>query len=294
MHIAKQYLLDHPRGARSVSGQNERPHRDDVRADLGCGQRASPELDAELTIISGTALEELERAIRAVVDGFGGTFKDAEHRAMWKWGISLATLTQDVASSAHILVTHSSIRAAMILNRSLSEYGVRLEFYMQDPAAAVADISQMETEMRKVLQSRPIDDLEGRMPTEMFEALQRLVQEPNEKTTRRQIKSLFEQVFAEKSTVLYQGHYAIASAFVHGSALATADVIRRAGGTDPTDYTFHLTTNVFSLNKVLGETVIHVIAMLRTLYRLFGQPNAAEDLATAIEPILTRIDEAPS
>ncbi len=101
---------------------------------------------------------------------------------------------------------------------------------------------------------------------------------------------MFEDVFAGKATVLYDGHYALGSAFVHGSALATADVLRKAGGGDPTDYTFHLSFTVFSLSKTLGETVIHVIGMLRTMQRLFSKPNAVDEIAVAFEPVLDRID----
>ncbi len=144
--------------------------------------------------------------------------------------------------------------------------------------------------MRKVFQSRSIEGLAKHLSAEQMQSIRDLVNEPNLKAAKRQVKSMFEDVFEEHAGVLYGVHYAIGSSFVHGGALATGDVVRKAAGSDPTDYTVHFTTNVFSLNSVLGEALIHVIGMLRSMARLFQQSNDAEAISAAFAPILDRLE----
>lgn len=258
--------------------------------DDACTYRMSTQLDSDLAVLSIGILSELKRAIRAAVEARSIDASDAVAHSLWTWGVSLATLAHDVARSVHILATHDSIRAAMVLNRCLSEYRVRLDYYLEKPDVAAADLAQFDDELRKVLQSRPIDHLEAYLSTCQMQRIRDFVREPNERISRRNVKGMFEDVFGDRADAVYGVHYAIASAFTHGSVLATGDVFRKSESLDPTDYTFHFTTNVFSLNSVLGEALIHVIAMLRTMSRLFGMPNDAERIALAFAPILARIE----
>jgi len=256
-----------------------------------CDYRMSTQLDPDLAAFSISALSELKRAIRAVVEAPSDATETLT-QSLWTWGVSLATLAHDVASSVHILATHDGVRAAMVLNRCLSEYRVRLDYYVENPEIATADLSQFDDELRRVFQAKPFDHLDAFLSTSQMERIRAFVDEPNERLGRRNVRSMFDDVFGDRAGAVYGVHYAIASAFVHGGVLATADVFRKSESADPTDYTFHFTTNVFSLNSVLGEAVVHVIAMLRTMNRLFGLHNDGERLAKDFTPILSRIEPA--
>jgi hypothetical protein len=258
--------------------------------DDACTYRMSTQLDSDLAVLSTSALGELKRAIRAIVEARSIDANEAVTHSLWTWGVSLATLAHDVARSVHILATHDGIRAAMVLNRCLSEYRVRLDYYVENPDFAAADLAQFDDELRKVLQSRPIDHLETYLSTCQMQRVRDFVSEPNERISRRNVKGMFEDIFGDRAGAVYGVHYAIASAFTHGSVLATGDVFRKSGSLDPTNYTFHFTTNVFSLNSVLGEALIHVLAILRAMNRLFGLANDAEPIASAFAPILARIE----
>jgi len=259
--------------------------------DDACSYRMSTQLDSDLAVLSISALSELKRAIRAVVEAPSSIDAgETVAHSLWTCGISLTTLAHDVARSVHILATHDSVRPAMVLNRCLSEYRVRLDYYMEKPDVAAADLGQFDDVLRKVFQSKAFDYLEMHLSTSQMECIRGFVNEPNERVSNKSVKSMFEDVFGDRAGAVYGVHYAIASAFVHGGVLATADVFRKSGTADPTDYTFHFTTNVFSLNSVLGEALIHVIAMLRTMNRLFGLPNDVEHIAAALVPILARIE----
>jgi hypothetical protein len=101
---------------------------------------------------------------------------------------------------------------------------------------------------------------------------------------------MFEAVYGDKASLLYDLHYAIGSAFSHGKVLATADVLRRADPNDATVFTFHPQSNVFSLNNVLGEAVGHALSVLDTVATLFSSATSHSDLASRFRDILERLE----
>jgi hypothetical protein len=256
-----------------------------------CGQRASPDLSGPLTVLSVDALDELMRTVRAGLRSDKAS--TANEYNVWEWAVTLATLTHDVAMSVHVLATHNNVRAGIILNRSLSEYRLRLQYYVQTPDAATADMAGFEAELRSVIAARPIAEFEAMLDADMMQNVRDMLTEPQMKGPRRQIRQMFEAVYGDKADLLYDLHYALGSAFAHGKVLATGDVLRRADPNDNTVFSFHPQSNVFPLNNVLGEAVGHVIAMLGIAAAVFSEPTRHAELEARFAAILEDIEPAP-
>lgn len=235
--------------------------------DDGCRQKASPDLNVDLTILSFEVLAELMRTVRAGL--LCDNAQTAEEYCVWEWAVTLGGLTHDIATSVHMLVTHNNVRAPMILNRSLSEYRVRLRYYMKHPDVAVTHMSRFETELRSAVSARPIEELETKMSAELVEGMRDLFEGETVKVPRLSIRQMFDDVHEDKSKLLYDLHYAVGSAFAHGTVLATGDVFRRSDKDDKSAYTFHPQSNVFSLDKTLGEAVGHALEILHHVSMVF-------------------------
>jgi hypothetical protein len=257
-----------------------------------CGQRSSPELSGPLTTLSVDALDELMRTVRAGLKSERASTADEYN--VWEWTVALATLTHDIATSVHVLVTHSNVRAGMILNRSLSEYRLRLQYYVQNPSTATNDMAGFEQELRKVMAARPLVEFEAMLDEDMMQNVRDMLAEPQMKVQRRQIRQMFEAVHGNKADLLYDLHYAIGSAFSHGLVLATGDVYRRADPNDPTVFSFHPQSNVFTLNNVLGEAVGHVLAVLEIAAGVFSEPTEHAALDTRFRSLLEQIEPTRS
>jgi len=256
--------------------------------DDGCRQKASPNLNVDLTILSFDVLEELMRTIRAGL--LCDYAENAEEYCVWEWAITLGGLTHDIATSVHMLVTHNIVRAPMILNRSLSEYRVRLRYYMKHPDVAVKHISRFETELRSAVSARPIGELEGQMPAELIEGVRDLLEGETVKVPHLSIRQMFDDVYDDKSKLLYDLHYAVGSAFAHGTVLATSDVFRRSDKDDKTTFTFHPQSNVFSLNKTLGEAVGHALEILHHVSMVFRVESRHPELHDRFAALLDLIE----
>jgi hypothetical protein len=103
--------------------------------------------------LSIEVLDELIRVLRVGLLSDKAT--NADEYNVWEWAITLGTLTHDVATSVHVLATHNNVRAGIILNRSLSEYRLRVQYYVQTPEAATTDLTAFETELRSAMAARP-------------------------------------------------------------------------------------------------------------------------------------------
>jgi hypothetical protein len=140
--------------------------------------------------------------------------------------VTLSTLAVDVGESVHILATHDSARIPMILNRSLSEYRLRLQFYMKHPDKATEDLETYETEMRSVMAARPIAELEQKRDPEMMKNVREFLSGFDVKVTRRQIQQMFQDVYGDKADLLHNLHT------VSRARLRTVRFLRRATSCD--------------------------------------------------------------
>lgn len=241
-----------------------------------CGQRSSPDLSGPLTVLSVDARDEMIRVVRAGLDSDRATNADEYH--VWEWTVTLATLTHDIATSVHVLTTHNNVRAGVILNRSLSEYRLRLRYYVQHPHIATTDMAGFEPELRKVMAARPLTEFEELLDEDAMRGVRDFLSEPPVKSSRRPIRAMFDAVYGNNAALLYDLHYAIGSAFSHGLVLATGDVLRRSDPNDESVFTFHPQSNVFTLNAVLAEAVGHVLDVLQIAGDVFHETTAHRPL----------------
>ena len=96
-----------------------------------------------------------------------------QERAVYMWQVALLASLWDVSNAAIRSCESNDMRAARILDRSLSEYAYNLHFYARYPIKALDSAKQYETYLRKIL--KPTAPLQGDMTDEQFAAFKAFV-----------------------------------------------------------------------------------------------------------------------
>jgi hypothetical protein len=220
------------------------------------------------------ALDETSRLDRA---------DDADSRAVRLWAFTLGPLIVDVGNSVLLLVSHGERRAPAILNRSITEYEVRLRYYALRPDKARQAIEQIQERFRVIMRADPTWRI-GRDDEHVSKTQDWL--DESDDMGRESIKNdLFKTVFGEDWKAYYDGYYGKASALVHGYETIIRDVHRAFfnGEENPQiDYKGQV-WDVDDSAAVLIHGVLDCLGMVESIFALERKSAALEVRWTAMQ-----------
>jgi hypothetical protein len=212
-------------------------------------------------------------------------------KATWMWLVTLGTLAWDVSGSAILLFTHRENRAARILTRSLVDYGVRLEFYGMDSAAALHDFNTSMGAMRRFLQPA-LNSLRTNPDWPMLEALF-IGETPKRsgRTTKTMMSRIFEAVDPTRREQLleyaYDREYGIGSALSHGNEGSIWDVFSDVTGAAK-DHQWP-SRGVHSMTLAL-DIAGGILWTVRGIAVISGQHDECERLSQEMQTIVSSLN----
>ena len=163
---------------------------------------------------------------------------DEERGFVYTWHLTLTTIAWDVSEAAINLGSSGSVRAARMLNRSLSEYAFRAHRYGRSPQSALRDGSKASAMARKVM--LPTKTIRGGMSDSQYAAFKAYLEAgPTQVTFEKLRKTMCATVEAftvsgqafDKFLQWFEVEYTLGSGLIHGSIVAILDVFRKGTGT---------------------------------------------------------------
>lgn len=173
----------------------------------------------------GGLLELLADTISATNDilvGFKGRpIPDGDLGHLWRWAFIYLVLAADLGSSALELANGQNNRALLILRRCMFEHMVRFRFYRSRPEIARGRLFDF---------TKDIEKFQKRLGDEAFH----VISDPTaDHSTHKPDGMNFEQilraVFPKNCDRLYAQFYSFPSALMHGTAMASVDIIEDTG-----------------------------------------------------------------
>jgi hypothetical protein len=169
-------------------------------------------------------IESTQRVLRALVvtESPEGA---APNLSVMIWCYGLGTLAWDVSGSALTLLRAGHIRAAVMLNRSLFEYWVRLKYYTKHPDVAEQNLRQIPTRFMKIVQGHPHfrrDHLADDEADAMEAWFTGGVKIKRENFRNDVLNGALDKDVAD---MYYETFYSLASSFVHGYETMLDDVL---------------------------------------------------------------------
>lgn len=188
-----------------------------------------------------------------------------EQRAVYMWTVALLTSAWDVSNAATQCCLSNDMRAARILDRSLSEYAYGLYFYCRYPDKALESGLQYEIYLRKIL--KPTGQLQGDMTDEEFASLQSFISSGATRITYESTRKIREAAVSrfvvdqkDVDSILnsLDSEYAVSSGYAHGSQGILGDVFRNVDGTAG----YHPHSTWFSKERLLVRIATHLVLTL--------------------------------
>ncbi len=159
---------------------------------------------------------------------------DDQRKSVHVWHLVLTTVAYDVSEAALSLGAHGSVRAARMLNRSLTEYAFRAHRYRCGPGRAEEDAAQASAMARKLM--LPTRNVMGHMTPDEHAKFTAYLDAGPSKIALGRIRELLvatltslnvgPETFGEYLEWL-QVEYTLGSGLLHGDMVALLDVFRK-------------------------------------------------------------------
>lgn len=216
------------------------------------------------------ARAKLRSLIQALLDA--APLADENKKIILSWRLLLLGLAHDVSGSIYALglaLDDNHARSMRVLDRSLFEYGLRLEYYFYYPEDGVSHAKAMTTWWNVLLKaSAPYMDTEGLTDAER-DILSNAI-ESTEKVEYANVRAMlkkslqangFSKDEAEKRELwIYNNYYNQGSTLAHGSQGAFIDFFTK----DPASgaFEFMLKSPRFTVADTLFNTTLHLIQFI--------------------------------
>jgi hypothetical protein len=197
-------------------------------------------------------------------------------KVLWTWAVALGAMAYDMSGSSLVLLQGGRARGAVVLNRCIFEYWLRLSYYEKHRDRAEEAIALIKNRFRKILKADPTIFRGRRFSAEEFIELRKFLQEDG-KAPREFVRHMLEQTFSKQMATAYnEKYYALASIPVHGNELIMIDVFRDfvSGKDDPkVDYESKR-FGVLDAAGVLAHLVLDILHLIERNFAgvsIFGQ-----------------------
>jgi hypothetical protein len=175
-------------------------------------------------------LRVIGERLEAVIDAE----PDDQRKSVHVWHLVLTTMAYDVSEAALSLGAQGSVRAARMLNRSLTEYAFRAHQYRCEPGQAEEDMAQAPAMARKLM--LPTRNIMGHMTPDEHAKFKAYLDAGPSKVTLGRIRDLMiatltslavgPKTFDEYVEWL-QVEYTLGSGLLHGDMVGLLDVFRK-------------------------------------------------------------------
>lgn len=185
-------------------------------------------------------------------------------KVLWTWAVALGAMAYDMSGSSLLLLENGKGRAAVVLNRCIFEYWVRLSFYEKYRGDAEQDIGLIKNRFRKIFKADPIA-LRSLQPSaeETIEIKQFLSEEGAAHNQR--LRDMLDKTFSKPiADAYYDKYYALASIPAHGNELIMLDIFRDvvSGEQEPrVDYESRR-FGVQDAGGVLGHLILNMLEVV--------------------------------
>jgi len=190
-------------------------------------------------------------------------------KILWTWAVALGAIAYDMSGSSLILLESGKGRGAVVLNRCIFEYWVRLSFYEKHRQQADDDIKLIENRFRRILKADPTTLRGKRFSAEVIVELKKFMLNDG-KAPNARVREMLDKAFPKGvADAYYEKYYALASILVHGNELVMLDVFRDFVNGEPEPKVDYQSKRfgVVDAGAVLGY---HILNMLEVIERNFA------------------------
>ena len=219
------------------------------------------------------------------------TNKDDVERHLAAWAIVLGVLALETFEAILILIRADKLRAAFMLGRALTEYHVRLRYYILQAAPIVERqrLKPMSEERfrRKIHAIRDYENADAKVADVLHKYRFDYVSDAERVEILRQVaknETLREQQFREMCEVVAEedadvwnvgfGQFKMQSAFLHGDQAAISDVM---GNQDGSPMVVHLKSPALKALPFLAEVTWFYTGIMESFARVHGWAYGAVD-----------------
>jgi hypothetical protein len=219
------------------------------------------------------------------------TNKDEVERHLTAWAIVLGVLALETFEAILALIRADKLRAAFMLGRALTEYHVRLRYYIlqaepiakrqkQKPMSeerlhrkihAIRDYRNADAKVANVLHKHRLDYVSDAQRVEILRQVAK-----NETLHEQHFREMCEAVAKEDADVwtIGYGQFKMQSAFLHGDQAAISDVM---GNEDGTPMVVHLQSPAILALPLLAEVTWFYTSIMESFARVHGWAYGAVD-----------------
>lgn len=235
----------------------------------------------DLSNLATLSRNTLGQCIEGIFQRVNLNAADDAGKIMWQWSLTLAVLVYDVSVSAHLLVLHDQLRGAIILNRCLFEYWLRMEYYHLNPSKAIEDHQAMDDQTRRFVKLLGAGTVLANIAPKDRAKFEVFMEQNSKAPRHRNVRTMLDAVIKNKQEAdeFYAMNYVLGSVYIHGNEVAAQDVFteENAGtalGMNWNSNRIDPTTLLMSITRFL----IYTIARLENAWSLeptFMQLEAA-------------------
>jgi|ERR1700680_1625530 len=173
-------------------------------------------------------------------------------------------MAYDMSSASLLLLQNGKARGAVVLNRCIFEYWLRLSFYEKHRASAEQDVGLIKNRFRRILRADPTALRGVRLSAEERIEIRKFLNEQGA-THNQRVRDMLDKTFSKPiADAYYDKYYALASIPAHGNELIMLDVFRDfiSGKEQPNvDYESRR-FGVEDAGGVLGHLILNMLEVL--------------------------------